>query len=64
MLTSYNSDMVVLCDKCNKEKAIAKIEGKYYCYVCGKSLILEKNLILLRNLAKMGLIKLNSEEKV
>ncbi|MCD6208822.1 MAG: hypothetical protein J7J67_01345 [Thermoproteales archaeon] len=55
--------MAILCDICHKRKAIAKIEGKYYCYICGKRLILEKNLVLLRNLAKMGLIKLNSEEK-
>ncbi len=63
MLTSHYSDMAILCDICHKRKAIAKIEGKYYCYICGKRLILEKNLVLLRNLAKMELIKLNSEEK-
>ncbi|MEM2218372.1 MAG: hypothetical protein QW731_08380 [Thermofilaceae archaeon] len=43
------------CNICGKEIAVAKIEGKYYCYSCGSQLLKEHVLRLLKELERKGL---------
>ncbi|WP_191118489.1 hypothetical protein [Infirmifilum uzonense] len=40
------------CKICGSENVVAKIEGEYYCAVCGMQLVLDHSRVIVENYEK------------
>lgn len=60
---SYDAEGGIVCDECKHAKPLAKINGRYYCYECGRKRVEEHIVLQLRDLERRGLIRLNLVQK-
>jgi len=53
----------LLCEECKRNKPMAKIAGKYYCYECGRKVIMEHLISQLRDLERRGIISFGTPQQ-